>query len=376
MSGPESLPHLDRLALSQALAKLPDPQFKQVVFAIQPPPGILPADSSPLGDRVASLLQWVENNGPGLAVLQRVLAQITGAAISPPEKLPEPVQPQPTLKPDPTYPCFSFEVVTVNPQGQILGRREPIASLHQPVPLARGVTLDMVLVPGGTFMMGSPKNELERNEDEGPQHQVTLPRFWMGIYLVTQAQYQAIMGNNPSNFKGNHRPVESVTWNDAVEFCDRLSQKLGQPYTLPSETQWEYACRAGTTTPFHFGETITTDLANYNGNYTYSSGPKGTYRQETTDVGSFPPNGFGLYDMHGNVWEWCYNRWHDSHHFFTPADGSAWATGGNSMLRGGSWYSYPSHCRCAYRFHYLNPDNSCDFNNGFRVVTDHLLPGT
>jgi formylglycine-generating enzyme required for sulfatase activity len=191
----------------------------------------------------------------------------------------------------------------------------------------------------------------------------------MGKYPVTQAQYQAIMGNNPAKFKGNNRPVEQVSWDKAVEFCDRLSKKLGQPYTLPSEAQWEYACRAGTTTPFHFGETITTDLANYNSNKTYGSGPKGTYRQETTEVGSFPPNGFGLYDLHGNVWEWCLDHYHNSYEGGSN-NGSAWVAEDNSnlrMRRGGSWSCYPWDCRCASRFDF-NPVNRLNVN-GFRVVS-------
>ena len=224
---------------------------------------------------------------------------------------------------------------------------------------------EMILIPGGTFLMGS--SEITH---EGPQHEVTVSPFLMGRYPVTQAQYQAIMGNNPARFKGDYRPVEQVSWNDAMEFCDRLSKKLGQPYTLPSEAQWEYACRAGTTTPFHFGETITTDLANYNGTYTFASGPKGVFRQETTEVGSFPPNGFGLYDMHGNVWEWCLDHFHDSYNG-APADGSAWVTGGDSdfrMLRGGSWYFDPGDCRCASRLN-LFPDIRYFPYGGFRVVS-------
>ncbi|MFZ4641188.1 MAG: formylglycine-generating enzyme family protein, partial [Nodosilinea sp.] len=230
-------------------------------------------------------------------------------------------------------------------------------------------TLDMVLIPGGSFMMGSLDSEAGRSGDEGPRHQVTLPEFWMGKYPVTQAQWRATMGNNPASFKGDNRPVEQVSWNEAMEFCDRLSQKLGQPYTLPSEAQWEYACRAGTTTSFYFGETITTDLANYDGNHTYGAGPKGIYREETTDVGRFPPNGFGLYDMHGNVWEWCLDHWHPSYEG-APDDGSVWVTGGNSdvrVLRGGSWFYDPRDCRCAYRLDDV-PDYRL-FVIGFRVVS-------
>jgi formylglycine-generating enzyme required for sulfatase activity len=265
-------------------------------------------------------------------------------------------------------------VVTVNPQGQILDRQQASAP-YQTLDLGKGVTLDMVLIPGGSFMMGSLDSEVGRISYEGPRHKVTLPEFWMGKYPVTQAQYQAIMGNNPAKFKGDNRPVDQVSWNEAMEFCDRLSKKLGQPYTLPSEAQWEYACRAGTTTPFHFGETITSDLANYDGNHTYGTGPKGIYREKTTDVGSFPPNGFGLYDMHGNVWEWCLDHWHNSYQG-APADGSVWVSDENKVLglfsqrvcRGGSWFTYPWICRCAYRR--INSIPALRVNDiGFRVVS-------
>ena len=238
------------------------------------------------------------------------------------------------------------------------------------IELPRVIELEMIAIPGGNFLMGSPDSEARRSTTESPQHQVTLAGFWMGKYPVTQAQYQAIMGNNPSYFKGDNRPVENVSWHEAMEFCDRLSQKLGQHYTLPSEAQWEYACRAGTTTPFYFGDTLITNIANYDGNYTYANGPKGIYREKTTEVGSFPPNGFGLYDMHGNVWEWCLDHFHDSYNG-APSDGSAWVTGGNSdlrILRGGSWFSSPRLCRCAYRFT-DDPNERSDFNSGFRVVS-------
>ena len=224
----------------------------------------------------------------------------------------------------------------------------------------------MVEIPGGTFIMGSPASEAERRLNESPQHQVTVPSFYMGKYELTQAQYQAIMGTNPAYFKGHNRPVEQVSWNNAVEFCKKLSQKTGKNYRLPSEAEWEYACRAGTTTPFYFGESITPDLVNYDGNYAYASAPKGQYRQQTTDVGTFPPNAFGLYDMHGNVWEWCEDDWRENY-INAPINGSALISGSNTkLLRGGSWIINPENCRSAFRGSYSLGYYYYYF--GFRVV--------
>lgn len=181
----------------------------------------------------------------------------------------------------------------------------------------------MVYIPGGSFLMGAPETEegSRSRDSERPQHRVEIAPFYMGRYPVTQAQYQAVMGENPSYFKGENNPVERVSWHKAKEFCQKLSEQTGKTYRLPSEAQWEYACRAGTTTPFYFGETISTDLANYDGNSRYGNGKKGVYRIKTTPVRSFPPNAFGLYDMHGNVWEWCEDIWHKNYEG-APNDGS------------------------------------------------------
>ncbi|MGB3514199.1 MAG: formylglycine-generating enzyme family protein [Microcoleaceae cyanobacterium] len=265
---------------------------------------------------------------------------------------------------------FKFEVVTVNDSGKIIHRTQ--GSARQRIEdLGNGIKLEMVDIPGGNLFMGSPENEAQRESYESPRHQVTLPPFYMSKYPITQNQYQAIMGNNPSNFKGGSRPVEKVTWHNATEFCQKLCQKNGKTYRLPSESQWEYSCRASTTTPFYFGETITSELVNYDGNDTYGNAPEGKYREETTDVGSFPPNAFGLYDMHGNVWEWCVDVWHDNYNA-GPTDGSIWESGGNSqrVLRGGSWYCNPSYCRSANRISYDAVNGL--INTSFRVV---LLPG-
>jgi formylglycine-generating enzyme required for sulfatase activity len=246
--------------------------------------------------------------------------------------------------------------------------------------IGNGVSLEMVKIPGGRFLMGSPETEAERDNDEGPQHYVNVPEFFMGKYTVTQAQWQAVMGNNPSYFKGKNRPVERVSWNDATKFCQKLSKRTGRDYRLPSEAEWEYACRAGTKTPFYFGETINTDLANYRGtdkdneeygwSGSYGRGPKGEYREQTTDVGDFPPNSFGLYDMHGNLWEWCQDVWHDNYDG-APVDGSAWVNGGNRSLRvfrGGSWLNFARWCRSANRNSFLS-DEAVGNVIGFRLVS-------
>ncbi|MFM5928030.1 MAG: formylglycine-generating enzyme family protein [Dolichospermum sp.] len=237
--------------------------------------------------------------------------------------------------------------------------------------------LEMIDIPEGIFIMGSPKNEEGSINSEKPQHEVTIKPFLMGKYSVTQKQWRTVaalekvnidLEADPSCFKGDNRPVEQVSWHDAIEFCARLSNYTKKPYRLPTEAQWEYACRAGTTTPFHFGDRITTDLANYDGNYTYGDGLKGVHRKGTTDVGSFPPNAFGLHDMHGNVWEWCQDDWHDNYEG-APIDGSAWISLSNrKVLRGGSWNYYPVLCRSASR----NWDNAkFNYDNfGFRVVCD------
>jgi formylglycine-generating enzyme required for sulfatase activity len=246
--------------------------------------------------------------------------------------------------------------------------------------LDKNLVLEMVAIPDGTFLMGSPKQERKRSNNEEPQHEVVVSRFFMGKYPITQVQWRFVaslpqvnrkLKPDPSRFKGDKRPVERVSWYDAVEFCDRLSQHTHRTYRLPTEAEWEYACRAGTTTPFYFGKTITAELANYRATETYGDGPKGEYRQETTPVDHFGiANAFCLCDMHGNVWEWCLDHWH-SNYEGAPNDGSAWLTDDESayrVRRGGSWFDYPGICRCASR---LNAYPGLDFNIiGFRVVCE------
>ncbi len=278
----------------------------------------------------------------------------------------------------PPAPTFSFEVVTVDGKGEITKREQHNAEYRQES-LGNGVSLDLVMIPGGSFMMGSPNGQ--GDEDERPQHTVTVKPFLMGKYPITQAQWRAVaalpkvqqdLKPAPSNFKGDNLPVEQVSWHDAVEFCQRLSKHTNREYRLPSEAEWEYACRAGTTTPFHFGETLTADLGNYNANYTYGDGSKGDYRQKTTNVGIFSANAFGLYDMHGNVWEWCQDHWHNNYGGLfkkVPTDGSAWLSADEDaarLLRGGSWRSNPDYCRSGDRSRYAR---DLRVNNlGFRVV--------
>ncbi|NES00603.1 MAG: SUMF1/EgtB/PvdO family nonheme iron enzyme, partial [Symploca sp. SIO1B1] len=275
---------------------------------------------------------------------------------------------------------FKFDVVTIDSQGKEINRNRRQAEFFAEN-LGNGVTLEMVAIPRGKFMMGSPTSEKGRRESESPQHKVTVQPFFMGKYPVTQAQWKAVaalpkinrdLETEPSYFKGDNLPVEQVSWYDAVEFCARLSKKTEHTYRLPSEAEWEYACRAGTTTPFHFGETITSELANYGGIKTYNSEPKGELRKQTTPVGHFQvANAFGLYDMHGTVWEWCADSGHDNYQG-APTDGSAWNNNNNNhsrLLRGGSFIFFPAYCRSAYR--YLKDRGVLHGSNiGFRVVCE------
>ena len=257
---------------------------------------------------------------------------------------------------------FDFEVVTVNGLGEIVQRQTHTARQFIEN-LDGGVSLAMVLIPGGTFLMGSRAGQ--GYDDERPQHSVVVPSFLMGKYPVTQAQWEAVMGwSPPYRCKGARRPVDRVSWEDARAFCARLSARTGRAYRLASEAEWEYACRAGTTTPFYFGETITTGLANYVGEHVYRSEPKGIYRHATTEVGSFPPNAFGLYDMHGNVWEWCAGAWRDDY------AGGAGRAGPERALRGGCWHDPPGLCRSAARLRHV-PHEGEDFF-GFRVALASL----
>jgi formylglycine-generating enzyme required for sulfatase activity len=342
----------------QAAAARQKEQARQTVtrsYPTLPPPGI---------DRDRrKVLQWLGLGSAGMFV--------AGLAGQEALKRGRSSTPSPSASPSnaslPDLEDFSFEVATVNKQGQE-APRQTMKAKHFVENLGNSVTLQMVAIPGGTFQMGSPTTEKSRYSGESPQHSVNVSAFSIGRYPVTQAQYEAVMGKNPSHFKGAKRPVEQVSWNDAQEFCKKLSQKTGRTYRLPSEAEWEYACRAKTTTPFHFGETMTSALANYDATVTYQSEPKGEYREQTTDVGIFPANAFGLCDMHGNVWEWCEDIYHKNYEG-APTDGSAWNVGGESnirVLRGGSWIYNPRVCRSAARSWYVAGIRYLYF--GFRVV--------
>jgi formylglycine-generating enzyme required for sulfatase activity len=255
-----------------------------------------------------------------------------------------------------------------------------------------------VWIQGGTFTMGSSDKEPERFDNE-IQHRVTVSSFYMGKYEVTQKEYQEIMGTNPSRFKGDNLPVEMVSWYDAVEYCNKRSQKEGltpaytidknqidpnnnnsyendekwtvtwnenaNGYRLPTEAEWEYACRAGRRTPFNTGNNITTDQANYNGKYPYNNNANGTNRDKTTPVGSFAPNAWGLYDMHGNVFEWCWD-WNARYASEPQTDPLGASSGSNRVARGGSWGNMARSLRSASK--YAEPPDCRDNYMGFRLV--------
>ncbi len=252
-------------------------------------------------------------------------------------------------------------------------------------PLTEGVALTMLRIPAGSFEMGAPETEAESSDQERPVHRVTLGEFLLGQTPITQAQWRAVAAwqrlehedekdwpesldldpvaklKHPERFQGEQRPVVNVSWHDAMAFCQRLRLRTGKNYTLPSQAQWEYACRAGTTTPFHWDATISTVLANYDGREVYGDGERGEYRQQTMDVASFPANPWGLHDMHGNVFEWCADHWHNNYEG-APEDGRAWNDVKDKerddirkfmLLRGGSWGGHPADCRSAFRFNSL-----------------------
>ncbi len=282
---------------------------------------------------------------------------------------------------------FSFETATVTVKRIGIGKfikSQLQISTHQRIGTryfealgnvqGKPIDLEMVFIPAGQFQIGSPINEAGRSDEESPRHIIDIPAFFMSRFPITQRQWKILMDNNPAIFIGNgDRPVETVSWNDAQEFCRKLADRTGKPYRLPSESEWEYACRAGTLTAFSFGEAIAANLANYNlANYnlasSYKYAPAGLSNASTTEVGTYPANAFGLHDLHGNVWEWCADVWHDDYDLL-PKDGTAWTTGGDRscrVVRGGSWRDPADYCRSAKR--YKNATNQGDRYTGLRIV--------
>ena len=273
-------------------------------------------------------------------------------------------------------------------------KQKPIK--HKPGEWIEPLTgMEFVWVEGDCFKMGSPKEEEERRANEGPVHEVCIDGFWMARYSVTVGQFKKFInatsyqteaekqgwayGLGLGKQKGHcwkkthfqqddHHPVINISWNDAIALTKWLSEKGNDQFRLPSEAEWEFACRAGTQTPFYFGETISTDQANYNGNYVYGNGKKGIYRKQTTPVGTFPENAFGLYDMHGNVWEWCADSYSEDAYSKHEKNNPIYDEAGASfrVLRGGSWSDYPWDVRSAVRFR-VEPSN-CNSNVGARLL--------
>jgi formylglycine-generating enzyme required for sulfatase activity len=272
---------------------------------------------------------------------------------------------------------FEFETATLSRYTSAIGKKAKWQAVLNrrkakcvAIELGEGLTIDLVAIPGGKFLIGSPETEAERGIEESPQQEIIVPPFLLGRYPITQAQWQALMKNNPSRFQKNdaNNPVERVSWMDCLLFCQKLSQLVGKTFRLPSEAEWEYAARAGTTTAFYCGVTLITELANYNGDFVYGTGMEGENRRQTVDVTSFPANPFGVYDLLGNVAEWCADTWHDSYDGI-PVDGSAWVSGNEKeprLLRGGSWLNVPGCCRSASRLKALPNIKSDAF--GFRIA--------
>jgi formylglycine-generating enzyme required for sulfatase activity len=290
---------------------------------------------------------------------------------------------EPSVTPSPktrlSLKTINFITVKLNNQGEIIAKQNRAAQVYHE-DLGNGVTLTMVKIPAGSFVMGSyPREQYGRIENENPQHTVSLKAFYIGQTEITISQYQAIMGGKPTYPEYAQHAVQHISWLDAQDFCEKLSQKTGKTYGLPSESQWEYACRSKTTTPFSFGDTITTDVANYSGRYSYNKEPDGVVRLEDINVAAFPPNAFGLFDMHGNVWEWCQDIWHETYEG-APTNGDAWTTkdSNNSngskndrVLRGGGSGSHPRELRSANRYNKWEDYKGDDI--GFRVICIHGL---
>ncbi|MGB8227082.1 MAG: formylglycine-generating enzyme family protein [Sedimentisphaerales bacterium] len=241
--------------------------------------------------------------------------------------------------------------------------------LEKTIELGNEVNLAVVFIPAGEFDMGSPMDELKRDSDEAQHHIKLTKAFYIGKFEVTQLQYRVIMSENPSKFGGDKLPVENVNWYEAMRFLKKLSDKTGMKFRLPTEAEWEYACRAGTKTAFNTGTTLDSDIANYDASEPYADGIIGKYLKRTTEVGSYPPNAFGLFDMHGNVWELCSDIFDNEYYKVTPlVDPKGPAEGKPKVIRGGAWNEYAYKCRSADRNHRWPKTNESII--GFRLVLD------
>lgn len=285
------------------------------------------------------------------------------------------------------YYKYQFEAITLNPETPINQEERNFHWQHESkeidccdLALNQDTYLVMIKIKGDRFIMGTSDQEIGRNEDETPQHSVMIEDFLVSQYPITQKQYQQVMNDNPSIFRGENRPVENVSWYQAQDFCTKASQITGKNIRLLSEAEWEYVCRAGTNTPFYFGSTITSDLANYKACFGYGEGESGQWLEETTEVGKFPPNNFGLYDLHGNVWEWCEDHWHKNYQN-APESGKCWLEKNHNpesdnlprVIRGGSWDDTAYYCRCGVRLWALPHFKGKLI--GFRVACDIAFPG-
>jgi formylglycine-generating enzyme required for sulfatase activity len=261
---------------------------------------------------------------------------------------------------------FRFESITVDDTGREVERR-PGCGQQFIEDLGGGVTIEMVAIPAGSFQMGSLREN--PGGEESPQHLVSVPAFFLSKSLVTQEQWLAVNRRlPPCRFYGAKLPIENTTWIEAADFAGRLSKKTRQAYRLPGEAEWEFACRAGTGTPFSTGVTITAALANYCGPHTYRHEAPGLYRHVSTPAGTFPPNPFGLFDMHANLWEMCADLWHPDY-TGAPFEASPWIYGGEPGFhpaRGGSWHEPPANCRSASRLRIK--ENERDDLIGFRLA--------
>ena len=272
---------------------------------------------------------------------------------------------------------FEFNTIKIDRFGKTINRSHHSVKYYAE-DLGDDINLEMIVIPDGELIHNLADREKNKTNNTTYQKLLRIPSFYIAKFPITQRQWQQVaklpqikrkLHLKPAQFSGLDLPVENISWYDAIEFCQRLSQATGKQYRLPSEAQWEYACRAKTTTPFSFGQTITSEIANYNGRYTYADEIKGEYRKTTTPVNKFLPNAFGLYSMHGNVWEWCADDWQDNYQNIS-SDRLIDNSSGNQIkvIRGGSWGSRPAFCSSTHRDRFI-ADN---FNNfiGFRCVIE------